>query len=61
MLTGWKDITHSTGLSENTLRKLIREEDFPVQYLGRTPVVTMDQVLAWLDKRLQNGTAKRCQ
>jgi len=61
VLSGWKDITRETGLSENTIRKLVREEDFPVQYLGRTPVTTMDQVISWLDRRLESRKPRTCQ
>lgn len=61
VLSGWKDITRETGISENTIRKLVREENFPVQYLGRTPVTTMEQVISWLDKRLAKRKTKTCQ
>ncbi len=61
MLSTWKVITEKVGLSENTIRKLIRDEGFPVQFLGRTPVTTMDQVISWLDRRLAQQKAKTCQ
>lgn len=53
ILTGWKDICAAMGMSVNTLKRLTREEDFPVQYVATRPVTTQDLVSEWLRTRLQ--------
>ena len=61
ILSTWEAITDKVGLSENTIRKLVKEEDFPIQFVGRTPITTLDQILSWLDQRFENQKRKTCQ
>ncbi len=58
ILSTWEAITDKVGLSENTIRKLVKNEDFPIQFVGRTPITTLDQIISWLDKRLENQKRK---
>lgn len=53
IFTGWKDICAAMGMSKNTLRKLVHEEAFPVQYVATRPVTTQEMVTEWLRARLQ--------
>ena len=55
MLTGWKAFCRETGFSANTLRKLMREEGFPIQFLARHPVVTRGQIARWLKERWERN------
>jgi predicted DNA-binding transcriptional regulator AlpA len=52
MLTGWKDITKYTGFSRNTIKKLMKNEGFPLQYISTKPVTTQQAILAWFLLRL---------
>lgn len=52
MLTGWKDITAHAGYSVNTLKSLMRDEGFPVQYVKGKPTVTPGMIEDWLRSRL---------
>jgi predicted DNA-binding transcriptional regulator AlpA len=51
MLTGWKAISNYTGFSRNTLKRLFKEEKFPVDYIATKPVTTEKQIEDWLQKR----------
>ncbi|UJX41703.1 hypothetical protein K9F62_03100 [Desulfovibrio sp. JY] len=52
MLTGWKDITAHAGYSVNTIKALMRDEGFPVQYVKGKPTVTPGMIEDWLRARL---------
>jgi predicted DNA-binding transcriptional regulator AlpA len=54
MLTGWKDITKYTGFSRNTLKKLIKNEKFPLQYIASKPTTTNQAIQEWFKARLKN-------
>lgn len=53
ILTGWKEICAAMGMSVNTLKRLAREEAFPLQYVATRPVTTQDMISDWLRARLQ--------
>lgn len=53
MITGWKDITKYTGFSRNTLKKLLREENFPLQYISSKPVTTEQAISEWFKARFK--------
>ncbi len=40
MITGWKEITKHTGFSRNTIKRLMKNESFPLQYISSKPVTT---------------------
>jgi len=61
ILSSWEAITDEVGLSENTIRKLVKDEDFPIQFVGRTPITTMGQILSWLDQQIERQKRKTCQ
>jgi hypothetical protein len=54
MLTGWKDIVKYTGLSRNTIRRLKRDENFPLQYIADRPTTTKRLIESWMEKRITN-------
>lgn len=51
MLTGWKAISNYTGFSRNTLKRLFKEERFPVVYIATKPVTTAKQIEEWIQNR----------
>jgi predicted DNA-binding transcriptional regulator AlpA len=57
MITGWKEITRHTGFSRNTIKRLMKEEKFPLQYIASKPTTTEQAIQDWFKKRLQK-TAK---
>jgi predicted DNA-binding transcriptional regulator AlpA len=58
MLTGWKVIVQYTGFSRNTLKRLIKEERFPIQSIATKPVTSKQQIEKWLEKRLNKRPVK---
>jgi predicted DNA-binding transcriptional regulator AlpA len=58
MLTGWKVIVQYTGFSRNTLKRLIKEEKFPIQIIATKPVTSQQQIEKWLEKRLNQKPVK---
>jgi len=57
VLTGWKDITAHAGYSVNTIKALMRDEGFPVQYVKGKPTVTPGMIEDWLRSRLVRQNA----
>ncbi len=54
ILRGWKDICQAAGgMGEDTLRKLMREEQFPVTIVARKPMSTQAAISEWIAKRCQ--------
>jgi len=56
MITGWKKITEHTGFSRNTIVKLIKEENFPVQYIATKPTITDQAINEWFKNRLPKSS-----
>jgi predicted DNA-binding transcriptional regulator AlpA len=52
MLTTWKIITKFTGFSRNTLKKLVREEGFPVAIVAGRPTTTRTLIEDWITSKL---------
>ena len=61
MLTGWKSIAEYTGLSRNTILKLVDTEAFPLQYIGDKPVSSKKWIQDWLDTRIKQEHVRRLQ
>lgn len=61
MLTGWKDITAYVGLSVNSIKKLMLNEGFPVQYLQGKPAITQEMIAKWMENRFKTNSRKTCQ
>ena len=53
MITGWKSITEHTGFSRNTIVRLWKEEDFPLQYIVTKPTTTAQAIQEWFKGRLK--------
>ena len=54
MRKGWNAISGLVGgVSPNTLRRWMKEEGFPVTFVGRIPVVSERLVTEWLEKRVK--------
>ena len=56
MITGWKSISQHTGFSRNTIIKLVKEEDFPVQYIATKPTTTSQSIQDWFKARLKKSS-----
>ena len=54
MITGWKNITEHTGFSRRTILRLMKEEDFPLQYIATKPTTTDQSIQEWFANRLKN-------
>ena len=54
MITGWKSISAETGYSRNTLKKLVDEESFPIQWIASKPTTTANAIEQWFLNRLNN-------
>lgn len=52
MLTGWKSIISYTGFSRNTLKRLMKDEGFPIAYIASKPTTTEPAVEAWFATRI---------
>ncbi len=61
MLTGWKAISEYTGLSRNTLRRLRRDDGFPIVYIATKPITTRSQIEDWIRACQEKKGATRCQ
>lgn len=49
ILRGWKDIcSASGGMSEDTARRLMREQGMPVRIIGGKPMTTMEDLKEWV-------------
>lgn len=59
MITGWKSIVHETGFSRNSIKRLAREEDFPLQYILSRPVLSRSGLASWLDQRHKKTLQKK--
>lgn len=51
MLTGWKMIVQYTGFSRNTIKRLAKEDNFPLQYIVQRPTTTKHLIEVWIEKR----------
>jgi hypothetical protein len=58
MLTGWKDIVKYMGFSRYTIKRMMREDDFPLQYIASKPTTTRKLIEKWMEKRAEK---KVCQ
>jgi predicted DNA-binding transcriptional regulator AlpA len=54
MITGWKEITRHTGFSRNTIKRLMKEEKFPLQYIASKPVTTQQAIQKWFERRTES-------
>lgn len=54
MITGWQEIQEVTGFCPRTIRKLAREEDFPLVMVCKRPVTSRSLIDRWLLKRLSD-------
>jgi hypothetical protein len=53
LLVGWKSICKAVdSVCEDTLRKWIKEEGFPVTMLARTPVTTNNAIEMWIEQKI---------
>ncbi len=52
MLTTWKMITQYTGFSRNTIKRLVKEESFPLIYIASRPVTTRQQIETWIEMKM---------
>lgn len=59
MLTGWKDITKHTGFSPKSIKVLMKQEGFPLQYILSRPVLSKSALDKWLIERHQNDLQKK--
>ncbi len=59
MLTTWKIITKFTGFSRNTLKKLVREEGFPIAFIAGRPTTTRTQIEHWIAKKILPDSQKK--
>ena len=58
VLRGWKSICSAAGgMSENTARRLMKEEGFPVSMAGKSPVSTSELISDWIKKRCQEKSS----
>ena len=54
MTKGWYAISSlAGGVSPNTLRRWMKEEGFPVTFIGRIPTTTERLVTEWIEKRVK--------
>jgi predicted DNA-binding transcriptional regulator AlpA len=53
MLNGWRVITEQTGFSVNTIKKLMKEDAFPVRYIGSHPFTTKAAIETWFQAHLK--------
>lgn len=59
MITGWKNIIRETGFSRNSIKQLVREEDFPLQYILSRPVLSRRGLDEWLLQRHHKSLQKK--
>lgn len=58
ILRGWKDICKASGgMSPKTIRKLMRLEGFPVDYIEGSPQTTDTLITEWVEKRVKSKLA----
>lgn len=58
ILRGWKDICKASGgMSSKTIRKLMRLEAFPVDYIEGSPQTTDALITEWVEKRVKRKLA----
>ena len=57
MLTGWKDICRETGFSRNTIKRLARDEGFPLDYVATKPCTSDELISEWLRSRVESRRA----
>ena len=53
MLTGWKMIIKYTGFSKYTLRRLAKNDGFPVRYIATKPTTTEAAIQEWFKNKLE--------
>ena len=54
ILRGWKDISLAAGgMSEGSMRRLMRNEGFPVTIIAGRPMSTTEAISEWVEKRCQ--------
>lgn len=58
ILRGWKDICSAAGgISEESARKLMRDEGFPVEVIAGKPMSTSRALQMWIEAKV----VKTCQ
>jgi len=45
-------ITQYTGFSRNTIKRLVKEESFPLIYIASRPVTTRQQIETWIEMKM---------
>lgn len=60
ILRGWKDICFAAGgMHEDTARRLMREEGFPVEIVGGKPMSTSAAIESWVSARIEKHVKKK--
>jgi hypothetical protein len=59
MITGWKNIIKYTGFGINTLKTLVKKENFPLQWIASKPTTTEQAIHEWFKSRLEKNPPTR--
>ncbi len=59
MLTTWKVITKYTGFSRNTIKRLTKDEGFPIAFVAGRPTTTKSQIEIWISKKIDGDAQKK--
>lgn len=60
LLVGWKDILSLLRVSRWTARRWARHHGLPIVYRGRTPTITLDRLIRWLERQKKRPDAPSC-
>ena len=56
MLTGWERIEKEVGMCSKTIKRLVREEGFPIIYTAGRPVTSSRLIDKWILARMDQGS-----